>query len=201
MELTVKDAAALLGKSPRTIRHLAQSGKLPAKRKGGRWVIDRDALDSRVEIQAEARGEQLELVRGRLNSALDAAKPPSPDGTKRDFYSVRDMKTYAVAIAQLTEIVHVRETHAEIAPALECAETALRDCLRMISEGCHPFQPQTKIDRYVRARGHACVAIADLLAFNAVRQQPELTPLVDRIERDLLRSLRGLIRRAEKIRR
>lgn len=44
MRLTVKQAAALLGKSARTVRHLAQNGKLPGTRVDGRWMFDRDAL-------------------------------------------------------------------------------------------------------------------------------------------------------------
>ena len=44
MKLTVNEAAALLGKSPRMIRHLAQNGGIPAERMGNRWVFDREKL-------------------------------------------------------------------------------------------------------------------------------------------------------------
>ena len=46
MEISIKDAAELLGKSERTVRHMAQSGRLPARRVGSRWLIDREELQS-----------------------------------------------------------------------------------------------------------------------------------------------------------
>ncbi|MEZ4383474.1 MAG: helix-turn-helix domain-containing protein [Nannocystaceae bacterium] len=45
MELSIKEAADIIGKSERTVRHMAQTGRLPARRIGSRWVINRADLD------------------------------------------------------------------------------------------------------------------------------------------------------------
>ncbi len=45
MDLSIKEAATLIGKSERTVRHMAQTGRLPARRIGSRWVIRRTDLD------------------------------------------------------------------------------------------------------------------------------------------------------------
>jgi excisionase family DNA binding protein len=44
MEISIKDAAELLGKSERTVRHMAQTGRLPARRIGARWLINQEDL-------------------------------------------------------------------------------------------------------------------------------------------------------------
>jgi excisionase family DNA binding protein len=45
MMLTVAEASQRLGRSTSTIRRRIRSGLLPAGMTGGRWRIDRDALD------------------------------------------------------------------------------------------------------------------------------------------------------------
>lgn len=45
-DLTIAEAAVVLGKSRRTVQRLVQTGKLPAKRVGHlMWVIRREDLD------------------------------------------------------------------------------------------------------------------------------------------------------------
>jgi excisionase family DNA binding protein len=60
MELSIREAAELLGRSERTLRHLAQGGRLPARRIGARWVIRRDDLEewARTEASATERGAE-----------------------------------------------------------------------------------------------------------------------------------------------
>ncbi|MCA9659602.1 MAG: helix-turn-helix domain-containing protein [Myxococcales bacterium] len=45
MELSIKEAADIIGKSERTVRHMAQTGRLRARRIGSRWVINRADLE------------------------------------------------------------------------------------------------------------------------------------------------------------
>lgn len=54
MDLSIKEAATLIGKSERTVRHMAQTGRLPARRIGSRWVIRRGDLDG-IGKRAKAR--------------------------------------------------------------------------------------------------------------------------------------------------
>ncbi len=44
MDLSIKEAAVYLGKSPRTVRHMARTGKLAARQVDRRWLVDREAL-------------------------------------------------------------------------------------------------------------------------------------------------------------
>ncbi|MCB9568578.1 MAG: helix-turn-helix domain-containing protein [Myxococcales bacterium] len=64
MELSIKEAADYIGKSERTVRHMAQTGRLPAKRIGSRWVISRADLD--------------ELGKRRRRRPSADLAPPSP---------------------------------------------------------------------------------------------------------------------------
>ncbi len=40
----VAEIAKLIGRTPRQTFHMLQSGQLPAKKVGGRWVIERSKL-------------------------------------------------------------------------------------------------------------------------------------------------------------
>lgn len=53
MDLSLAEAAAHLGKSPRQVRYLIKQGKLRARKRGSAWVIDSTDLP-RSEAQVEA---------------------------------------------------------------------------------------------------------------------------------------------------
>ena len=44
MQLTIDQAAIRLGKTARQVRYLIQSERLPARKVGGRWVIESENL-------------------------------------------------------------------------------------------------------------------------------------------------------------
>ena len=48
MQLTLSEAAAVLGKSERQVRYLISQGKLGASKSAGRWVIDSGKLKARL---------------------------------------------------------------------------------------------------------------------------------------------------------
>lgn len=191
MKLGVKEAAALLGKPPRTIRHLAQHGKLPAERVGQHWVFDRAELIAHDPDAAAARAQDVARVRHHVDSALDAVTPPGPE-PQRGFYSIRDVTAFRIASSVLAAVEAAGQ------PALQSAASALRTCLHHLTDGFHQFQPPLKIQRLLDARAACCAGIAELL--HAARHLPmaEATAWADELERDALGSLRGLIRRAEK---
>ena len=49
--LSVNEAAAYIGRTPKAIRHMIASGALPAVREGGRVHLDRADLDRWVELR------------------------------------------------------------------------------------------------------------------------------------------------------
>lgn len=80
MELTIKETAVLLGKSPRTVRHMARTGKLPARQVERVWRVDRAALVETWEAETEARREILERLRDRIEATVQRATPAAPGG-------------------------------------------------------------------------------------------------------------------------
>jgi excisionase family DNA binding protein len=211
MEISIKDAADLLNKSERTVRHMAQTGRLPARRVGSRWLIDRDDLlsgkysgqgdddeaaealagtESAADSHEDACVEEADPVfsgsRPRLR--FDRALPP---GTP----SVRALDSFHIAADLLAELGELRRDLRD-APLLREAEQHLRGFIQALADGCHADlgdQPE----RFRAARSQVCAALTDLIHFNVTHDKPDLTPLVDRIEHELLSSLQLLIGTAD----
>ena len=191
MDLSVKEAAALLGKSPRTVRLMIQQGRIVARRDGQQWRIDRDRLVGVDAERAEARSSELSQIRDHLDGAIEAVQPPA-ERPRRSFYSVRDVTAFSAAASVLAELDDFP------ADAIEPARTHLQAFLRCIADAVHQFHPEQKIPRFVEARRLACEALADLVVARGRSDAAALEPLADRVERDVLGPLRGLIRSAER---
>lgn len=215
MEISIKDAAELLGKSERTVRHMAQTGRLPARRIGARWLINREDLltrkatgatddadldDVAADVDAEADladdGEPRGSIAGSMGAAADWHHGPYthradhvlPPG---EITSVRDLDSFHIATAVLARLGEVRRDAAN-APLLRDAENHLREFLHLLADGCHA-DLATRRDRFREAQSRVCAALTDLIHFNVVRAEPDLAPLAERLERDLIGELRHLL--------
>jgi excisionase family DNA binding protein len=211
MEISIKDAADLLGKSERTVRHMAQTGRLPARRVGSRWLIDRDDLMSgkysgqgddelpaeAAEAEAATTDDVQEDNFETDDAALSAERPrlrfdrALPPGTP----SVRALDSFHIAADLLAELGELRRDLRD-APHLRDAEQNLRGFIQALADGIHADlgdQPE----RFRAARTQVCAALTDLIHFNVTHDKPDLTPLVDRIEHELLASLQVLIGTAD----
>lgn len=214
MEISIKDAADLLGKSERTVRHMAQTGRLPARRVGSRWLIDRDDLmsgkysgqdgdDAAAEAAetAEAEAPATDVQEDSFDDADEAstsAERPRlrfdralPPGTP----SVRALDSFHIAADLLAELGDLRRDLRD-ASHLRDAEQNLRGFIQALADGIHADlgdQPE----RFRAARTQVCAALTDLIHFNVTHDKPDLTPLVDRIEHELLGSLQVLIGTAD----
>lgn len=208
MEISIKDAAELLGKSERTVRHMAQTGRLPARRVGSRWLINRDDLlsgkynaDSADDADAELAGAASDAVDEEIaDDAADVAPSPRPrfrfdralpPGTP----SVRALDSFHIAADLLAELGAIRHELKD-APLLREAEGHLRGFIQVLADGCHA-DAVDQPERFRSARSQVCAALTDLIHFNVTRAEPDLTPLVDRIEHELLSSLQTLIGTAD----
>lgn len=79
MMLSIQEAAALSGKSARTIREQARTGRLDARRVGGRWLIPRAALDGDPATDTrDARRAEVERLRQHVDAALDEVTGEAP---------------------------------------------------------------------------------------------------------------------------
>lgn len=214
MEISIKDAAELLGKSERTVRHMAQTGRLPARRIGARWLIDRDDLLARKAAgttdDADAEFESADLEHDD-HRETDAAPPRSASrqGITVNWHtsapstytdralppgvvtSVRELPSFHVATELLAELGELRREIKDV-PGLREAETHLREFLGLLADGCHA-DLHTRRDRFREAQSRACEALTDIIHFNVSRAEPDLAPLAERLERDLIGSLRLLL--------
>jgi excisionase family DNA binding protein len=75
VDLSLPEAAALLGQSLHQVRYLIRTARLPAKKVSGQWRVRREDLP-RGEAQAQAADRKVE----RLREAVDDAPAPSSRG-------------------------------------------------------------------------------------------------------------------------
>ncbi|MBL9103325.1 MAG: helix-turn-helix domain-containing protein [Myxococcales bacterium] len=208
MEISIKDAAELLGKSERTVRHMAQTGRLPARRIGARWLINREDLLQR-KASGATDGDEAELddvvdaetdlgddePRSGAHADVTVSWHPSPRPEHvlppGEITSVRELDSFHIATAVLARLGEVRRDAAN-APLLRDAETHLREFLHLLADGCHA-DLHTRRDRFREAQSRVCAALTDLIHFNVVRAEPDLGPLTQRLEQDLIGELRHLL--------
>jgi excisionase family DNA binding protein len=69
MELTIREAATLLGRSERAVRAQVARKALPAVKRGGRWMTPRHALPL-TDAQRQAVREKADDVRAAVESAV-----------------------------------------------------------------------------------------------------------------------------------
>ncbi|MCB9764976.1 MAG: GxxExxY protein [Alphaproteobacteria bacterium] len=87
MQLTLSEAAQLLGLTPRQVRYRVKNGELKATRRNGRWSFDEDDLPM-TPSRKRAQAAQAEA----LQSAVDEALQPHTRKGKR--YTVASMKAF-----------------------------------------------------------------------------------------------------------
>jgi excisionase family DNA binding protein len=146
MEISIKDAAELLGKSERTVRHMAQTGRLPARRIGARWLINRDDLlarkaagttdDADVDADADFETAEVEADDDSTDEPTTPRASPSRQGFTVDWQSsapnlgfdralppgvitsVRELPSFHVATELLAELGELRR---EVKDTSRCA--------------------------------------------------------------------------------
>ena len=89
MQLSIQQTASILGKTRRQLLYMIEQGKLPAKKVGGRWVVERD--DLRLDPEQQQRASQKEA---RFKDVIEEALAPG----KERRYTLRDLKAVQLAI-------------------------------------------------------------------------------------------------------
>jgi hypothetical protein len=187
MQLSLSQAAALLGKSERQVRYLISQGKLSAGKSSGRWAVDSRTLKGHKAESPAATPSVTNKpnVDRRLREAAET--PPAHR------YSVRDLRAF-----QAAEPVY-REVRAQLGNQ-DTVTLRLRRALDLLARGCHTYQSQRKVELYEDAREQVAGAVMDLL-LDGTEQDKERTAFADRLESTLLPQLAGLIRSSEQRRR
>lgn len=86
--LTIRECAAKLGLSESQLREMARTGRLPANKQAGRWLVQAAALDKVTTLQPGARrirgrvaeGVSLDDMTHRLLGRGRVASPPTRRG-------------------------------------------------------------------------------------------------------------------------
>ncbi len=179
MNLSLEQAAKLLGKTRRQVLYMIDQGRLPAQKIGGRWVINREDLAIEPDTQQRAVAKQ-----ARFRATIEEALTP---GNKERRYTVRDLKAVQVATPVYRQLI-------ERGAGCETAAAHMRACLDQLAIGCHRYDRREKTAAYRAARDAASLAAMELL----LRDDNEETALLDAVEQDLMPALAGLLRRSEK---
>jgi excisionase family DNA binding protein len=88
MELSLQQPADILGKTRRQVLYMIDQGRLPGKKVGGRWVIDRADLQIDEAVQQRTSQKQARF-KAVIEDVLTA-------GRERH-YSLRDLKAVQLA--------------------------------------------------------------------------------------------------------
>jgi hypothetical protein len=142
MKLSLEQMATRLGKSKRQVLYLIRNGSLPAEKIAGRWFIESDDPPLNPEHQRSAERKQ-----HQLQAAVEEALAVEPEGEQPKRYSVRDLKTFQIALPLYHKACQaLTEEHP--------ASRALKRVLELLSQGCHRFDHSEKADAYRAARDH-----------------------------------------------
>lgn len=180
MELSIKEAASILGKTRRQVAYMIEQGELPAKKNGGRWVIERNHLN--VD---EQRHQQVSQQQAQFKAVIEEALVP---GNQR--YTLRDLKAVQLAMPIYRQLVGR-------GAGWEKAAAHMRECLNQLAVGCHRYDRQEKTLAYRAARDAASLTAIELLLHPGADPSE---PLIDAIEQELMPAFAGLLRRSERAR-
>jgi excisionase family DNA binding protein len=182
MQLSLPQAAEILGKSRRQVKYLIEQGLLPATKVGGRWVLERDDLQ-----MDEIAQQRASLKQAQLQASIEEALKPS--GKKR-FYTLRDIKAVQLATPLYRELL----TRGD---GWQKAAQHMRECLDQLAVGCHRYDRREKAAAYSAARDAASLAAIEIVLAHENNDDRTEQTLLDTIEQELMPAFAGLLRRNE----
>ncbi len=186
MLLSVTEAAQLLGQSPRTVRARLSRGELAGRKRGGRWVIPREALPL-----PESEHRRLQERAAAIRETVDAALPSRVTGAKKR-RSVVDEVGFRAAHALRAEL------RGNAHPAAAGAAEALEAGLVAIGLAVHEWSPASRIAALTRARAAVSGTIVGLLLSGPLPPDDPVRGWVVTLEHEVLPPIAGLLRRAER---
>jgi len=184
--LSVTETAQLLGVSTRTVRSRLAKGELPGRKKGGRWVVARDALPL-----PEAEHRRLQQRSEAIRETVDAALPSRTTGQRRR-RSVIDEVAFRAAHALRSELR--ASPHPAAAPAAE----AIEEGLVSLALALHEWRSEPRLEALTRTRAAMSRAVAGLLLAGPLPPADPVRGWVVSLEHEVLPPLSGLFRRAER---
>ncbi len=194
MELTVREAAALLGRSPRAVRAQLARGDLPAVKRGGRWRIERRHLPL-TEAQRQALQAKADTVRQAVEEALPSRLARTPGQKSR---SLADLDAFRHGARLLDEL-----RAADDEALAECSRRRvirlLERALLAVAEAAQHFDRDLKLEAIHRARARLAQATAVLLLEAGIPPREPVFGWVASLETEVIPAVAGFARWAGKL--
>lgn len=186
MQLTIREAAALLGRSPRAVRARIARGELQARRNGRQWTL------SLHDLPLTAAQRESMTARATTASEALAAVAPAPLASQRTrrARSIRDFGAF-VTLRRLLRAPLVAGAAGETANA---ATSLLREGALALCAAEHEYDPRRRRDELLVARNRIGKAIGALLLDVA---DDTAFAHCDTLEREVLPAIGGLLRWTE----
>ncbi len=194
MNLSVREAASLLGRSPRTVRAQLARGDLAGRKKNGRWSVARQHLPL-TEKQRTALAGKAAALRQTLEDALPSRLARTTGDRQR---SLADLDAFRLGGELLSELRERGEPalgerqHRRIVSLLERGLLAL-------AEAAQQYERQHKLEALRRAR--ACLArVAGMMLLGAGVPPPEPTAgWLARLEGEVVPAVAGYARWVDRL--
>ncbi len=195
MELSVREAAVLLGRKPRTIRAQLARGELPGRKRGGRWRIEGRKLPL-----TEAQRSDLQRKADRVRTAVDDALPSRMAASSgQRSRSLADLDAFRRGTEVLAEM---RMARSPLEKAVqERAAAMAQEALLAIAEGVTLFEREHKLEALNRARSGLARCTALLLLSGGIPPAEPVYGWVAALESEVMPAVAGLARWAESRRR
>ncbi len=195
MKLSVQEAATLLERSPRTVRHQLASGELPGHKRGGQWRIERRDLPL-TEAQRAALQGRADRIRQTVEDALPSRMARSRGQRTR---SIADLDAFRRGAAVLVDIRGASGHDSGDEPARERAAALLEQALLDLAEGVQLYDRQLKLAALNRSRAALARSAACLLLEAPIPPADPVFGWVSSIESEVIPAVAGFARWAERL--
>lgn len=188
MEITLNEAAKILGRPARTLRDQVSRGAIPGSKIGGKWVLHSDKLPL-TERQRRAVQARAEEIRASVEEVLPSRAATSRAQGRR---SLADLEPFRKGSSVLREMREAGERWNPAAAELEAGLLAL-------AESNAWYDRDAKVAGIRAAR--ACVgrSVARLLMDGDAPLAEPVPGWLETLEREVLPLLAGLSRWAERL--
>ncbi len=191
MDLTVREAAVVLGRRPRTVRAQLARGELPGKKRGGRWRVDDRELPL-SEAQRRALQRKADRVRRVVEDALPSRMATSRGQRSRSIADLDAFRRGAEVLAEMRRDCQVLD-----GAARERAAAMAEEGLLAFSEGVMLFDREHKLEALKRARSNLARCAAVLLLAGGIPPADPVFGWVRAIESEVIPAVAGFARWAD----
>ena len=187
MELTVREAATLMGRSARTVRAQLARGELKGTRRSGRWHVQAEHLPLTAE-QQKALQNRADSVRQAVDAVLPSRTASYKGQRRRSLVDLDAFRHGAEVLAQL----RADSASDEITSRLEAA-------LLSVAEAHYQYTPRLKRLALEKARAGMATTVGLLLLSGAGAPDHPHHAAMETLEASAIPALAGLARWVERM--